>query len=99
VFKPVAALGSLERKAVDQNAERTFLILLDRFNRQGRNVSEKKAAKNFAPTMFGQEDDAKSRGLKKADYPAPSSRVDVLETPTSMERGCWQLPRLSHSGK
>jgi RecA-family ATPase len=68
VFKPVAGIGSLEKKAAEQTADRLFVALLDRFNDQGRNVSEKAASKNYAPTVFGKEDEAKTYGIKKAAF-------------------------------
>jgi hypothetical protein len=52
----------------EQTADRLFIALLHRFNHQGRNVSEKAASKNYAPTMFGKETEAKRYGLKKADF-------------------------------
>jgi hypothetical protein len=67
VYVPVAGIGSLDKMAKEQNADRLFVALLDRFNDQGRNVSEKAASKNYAPTVFGKEADAKQHGIRKAD--------------------------------
>lgn len=67
VYVPVGRIGSVEKMAKEHNADRLFVALLDRFNSQGRNVSEKAASKNYAPTMFGKETEAKRYGLKKSD--------------------------------
>jgi RecA-family ATPase len=90
VYRPIAALGSLERKAVDQNADRTFLALLDRFNDQGRKVSNNEMSKNSAGKLFAKEADAKKAGLKKIDFDralirlfeAKKIRVDATGPPT-----------------
>ena len=67
LFLPVAGVSSLNKMAVEQTAERLFVALLDRFNGQGRNVSEKAASKNYAPTLFAKESDAVKHGVKKVD--------------------------------
>jgi hypothetical protein len=48
--------------------DRLFTALLDRLNSQGRNVSDKSASKNYAPTMFAKEDEARKHGIRKADF-------------------------------
>jgi RecA-family ATPase/5S rRNA maturation endonuclease (ribonuclease M5) len=75
VFKPVAGIGSLDQKATENTADRLFVALLDRFNDQGRNVSEKAASKNYAPTVFGKEDEAKTYGIKKAAFEGAMRRL------------------------
>jgi RecA-family ATPase len=68
VYVPVGRIGSVDKMAKEHTADRLFTALLDRFNSQGRNVSEKAASKNYAPTMFGKEAEAKKYGLRKADF-------------------------------
>jgi RecA-family ATPase len=76
VYKPVSGVGSLDKLAADQHADQVFVMLLDRFNDQGRNVSEKGAAKNYAPTMFAKEDEAKKHGIiRKSDFEAAIRRL------------------------
>jgi RecA-family ATPase len=58
VYKPVAGFSSLDKLAAETQAERLFLTLLDRFNRQNRNVCDKPSARNYAPSLFAKEDDA-----------------------------------------
>lgn len=75
VYVPVAGIGSLDKLAAEQSADRLFLTLLDRFNDQGRNVSEKAASKNYAPTAFGQEADARKCAIKKVDFEGALRRL------------------------
>jgi RecA-family ATPase len=66
LFLPVAGTSSLEKAAAEQAAEQMFMTLLGRFTRQGRNVSEKPTAPNYAPAEFAREKEAKSGHLTKA---------------------------------
>jgi RecA-family ATPase len=75
VYVPVGRVGSVEKMAKEHTADRFFVALLDRFNSQGRNVSEKAASKNYAPTMFSKEDEAKKYGLRKADLEGAMRRL------------------------
>jgi RecA-family ATPase len=75
VFKLVAGMGSLNQKAAESTADRLFVALLDRFNEQGRNVSEKAASKNYAPSVFGKEEDSKTHGIKKAGFEGAMRRL------------------------
>jgi RecA-family ATPase len=61
VFVPVAAMGTLDKLAAERAANDLFLKLLDRFAEQGRNVSDKPAANNYAPKMFATDPDGKGR--------------------------------------
>lgn len=61
LFLPAEAMGSLDKMAVEQKTDQTFLDLLDRFNRQGRNLSEKPNAPSYAPTLFSKDPQAKGR--------------------------------------
>jgi RecA-family ATPase len=75
VYVPVGGIGSVDKMAKEQTADQLFTALLDRFNGQGRNVSEKATAKNYAPTVFGKEAEAKKYGLRKADFEAAMRRL------------------------
>jgi RecA-family ATPase len=66
LFLPERGVSSLDKLAREQRAEETFLALLGRYERDGRNVSDKAAAHNYAPTMFCKERDAD--GFRKADF-------------------------------
>jgi RecA-family ATPase len=61
VFVPTAAMGTLEKLAAERAADELFLKLLDRFRDQGRNVSDKPTASNYAPRMFVTDLDGKGR--------------------------------------
>ncbi len=67
LFLPVTGTGSLEKVAAEQAAEDVFLKLLDAFQQQGRNVSDKKNAPTYAPTMFATDPLTKGmHGARKA---------------------------------
>jgi RecA-family ATPase len=68
VWVPIAGASSFDKMAKEQTADRLFLTLLARFNDQGRNVSEKAAARNYAPTVFAKETDAKKDRVRKLDF-------------------------------
>jgi RecA-family ATPase len=63
ILEPKA--GSLEKLAADAKVEDLFLKLLDRFNGQGRNVSEKTGTA-YAPAIFAGESEAKAAKVSKA---------------------------------
>ncbi|MGJ5216960.1 AAA family ATPase [Bradyrhizobium oligotrophicum] len=75
VWVPVAGTNSIEKMAKERTADHLFVALLDRFNDQGRNVSEKAAAKNYAPTEFAKEAEAKKHHIRKADFEAAMRRL------------------------
>jgi RecA-family ATPase len=75
VYVPVGGTGSVEKMAKEHTAERLFVALLDRFNGQGRHVDAKAASKNYAPTVFGKESEAKKYGLRKADLEGAMRRL------------------------
>jgi hypothetical protein len=70
--------------------------LLRRFAGQGRNVSDKANANNYAPAVFAKEDEAKKYQLKKSDLEEAMRalfRADriVLEPYDKPSRGYWRL--------
>ena len=67
VFVPVAAMGTFEKAAAERSAEDLFLKLLDRFRDQGRNLSDKPTANNYAPKMFATDPDGKGRRRNLTD--------------------------------
>ena len=71
LFLPAEAMGSLDKMAVEQKTDQTFLDLLDRFNRQGRNLSEKPNA----PTLFSKDPQAKGGGFRKEAFAAAMHRL------------------------
>jgi hypothetical protein len=89
VFVPEPGTGSLEQLARDQKADELFLRLLDRFNEQGRNVSHKKAAHNYAPTAFATDPDGKGKRKDLADAMTRLFNADKIKVET-YGRGAWQ---------
>jgi RecA-family ATPase len=65
LFLSVGGASNLEKLAAEQTADRVFLILLTRFNRQRRNVSDRPTSNGYAPTTFAKEDEAKAARLSK----------------------------------
>jgi RecA-family ATPase len=61
LFLPIAGTGTLDKLAADQAADNLFLELLDRFTRQGRNVSAHPTANTYAPTLFSTDPEGKGR--------------------------------------
>jgi RecA-family ATPase len=66
VFVPEPKAGSFEQLARDTNANEVFLQLLGRFNRQGRNVGDKRGH-SYAPAHFAKEQEAKAGNLRSSD--------------------------------
>jgi RecA-family ATPase len=73
LFLPEAGMSGLERLAREQTADEAFLTLLGRFEREGRNVSDKQTSPTYAPALFCKEREAK--GLRKDDLVASMRRL------------------------
>jgi RecA-family ATPase len=75
LFLPEGGISSLDKLAREAKADEIFLDQLRRFAGDGRNVSYKPTAPNFAPTAFAAEAEAKKHGIRKADFNAAMSRL------------------------
>jgi RecA-family ATPase/5S rRNA maturation endonuclease (ribonuclease M5) len=75
LFLPVPKPGSLEQLARERKLEDLFLTLLDRWIDQGRNVSEKKSANNYAPSRFVGEPEAKADKVTKRELTDAMERL------------------------
>src|SRR5262249_10916875 len=77
VFGPLEGeTFSVDRSAIDLKIEEEFLQLLDRFTAQGRAVSDKPFARNYAPTQFSRtaaDNDAPRRN--KRDHEKAMERL------------------------
>jgi RecA-family ATPase len=62
LFLPVPSVGSLEKMAQDQRDDELFLSLHAQFEKQGRQVSDKPTAPNYAPTEFSKDPRANGTG-------------------------------------
>jgi RecA-family ATPase len=73
LFLPEGGVSSLDKMAREQKADEVFLALLARYDRESRNVSEKRTAHNYAPAAFCKESEAK--GLRKEHLEAGMRRL------------------------
>jgi len=73
LFLPETGMSSLERLAKEQTADEAFVKLLGRFEREGRNVSDKQTSPTYAPALFCKEREA--NGLRKDDLVAAMRRL------------------------
>jgi RecA-family ATPase len=92
VFIPEIRGGSIDSEAAEQRAREVFLNLLDRFTREGRNVSDRKGT-SYAPALFAREKEAKAVNLNskalenamRALFAGNRIRV-VIDGPPSKQR-------------
>jgi RecA-family ATPase len=75
LFLPEHGISNLDKIAQETKAEELFLSLMQRLASQGRNVSHKPTAPNYAPTVFAKETDAKQSGIRKINFEAAMSRL------------------------
>ena len=68
LFLPVSGVTNLDKLAVEQAAEHLFLNLLNRFTAQGRNLSDKPNANNYAPSAMAKEKEARDSSVRKATF-------------------------------
>jgi RecA-family ATPase len=73
LFLPEAGTSSLDKLAREHQAEEVFLNLLARYEREGRNVSDKPSSPTYASAVFRKERDAK--GFRKDDLDAAMRRL------------------------
>jgi hypothetical protein len=74
VFVTEPKAGSLEKIAAEAEINHLFLKLLRRLTEQGRNVSDK-ASPSYAPSMFANEQDAKTAKVGKKEFSEAMSRL------------------------
>ena len=65
LFLPEGGVSGLDAIAREQQAQEAFVDLLARYDREGRNVSDKPSSPTYAPASFSRENEAK--GLRKDD--------------------------------
>jgi len=93
LFVPVNGMTSLEKAAQHQDDDELFLSMLDQFEQQGRHVSDKVNANNYAPAMF-----SKANGLAKARFAAAMDRLFAANkihvgTYGRPSRQCYKIAR------
>ena len=67
LFLPEAGVSDLDKASRTAKAVDVFLGLLGRLSSQGRNLSDKPTAPNYAPSAFAKEDEAKKYRMKKPE--------------------------------
>ena len=75
LFLPVPGATSLDKAAHEQKAEETFCAKVIQFKGQGRNTSLNPTARNYAPTEFTKEPEAKAEGLRRKDFEEAMRRL------------------------
>jgi RecA-family ATPase len=75
LFLPVSSMSSLEKLAAEHKVDELFLDLLDRYQQQGRNVSDRPKANSYAPTMFAADPEAKTSHIRKDALVASMGRL------------------------
>jgi RecA-family ATPase len=73
LFLPEGGLSSLDKLAREARAQEAFLTILGRYEREGRNVSEKAPSPNYAPKQFAREREA--AGFRKHELDAAMRRL------------------------
>ena len=73
--RPVSADTRIEKLARAQKVDDLFLILLDRWRGQGRNVSDKLKANGYAPGRFVEEPEAKADQVNKRELVEAMERL------------------------
>ena len=77
LFLPEGGLSSLDKLAREQKIEEIFLTLLGRYEREGRNVSDKPTSHGYAPKEFTKEKEA--YGIRKEDFKSAMRRLFATE--------------------
>jgi len=96
LFLPVPAKGSLEQIAQDQKDDELFLTMLDRLAEQGRHVSDKPTANNYAPALFASDPRAKATpkarfaGAMHRLFAANKIHIGIYGRPS---RPCFKIAR------
>ena len=75
LFLPVPGAASLDKLTQESKADEQFLTFLDRFGKQGRNVSHVKTAPNYAPAEFAKEPEAKGAHVTKDAFAKAMTRL------------------------
>jgi RecA-family ATPase len=74
MFLPETGTQSFSQVVREANADEVFLTLLQRFTREGRNVSYY-GGTNYAPGVFETEEEAKKTGATKSQLKAAMQRL------------------------
>jgi len=97
-YVPEGGVSSLDRMALQQKAESTFVDLLRQFNTQGQNLSANAcSSSNYAPKVFAAH--PKAQGIGRNHFAAAmqslldQQKIKIKTTgPASKQRQCLILP-------
>jgi len=78
MFLPLPSTSTFDKAAHDAKTESLFLQLLARITERGENISPKRTANMFAPSVFVKEPEAKTNGINKKDF--ENAMVRLLDT-------------------
>jgi RecA-family ATPase len=75
MFLTVAGVGSLDKAAHEAKADSLLLQLLTRITEQGENISPKRTANMFGPSIFAKEPEARAAKVSKKDFETAMTRL------------------------
>ena len=75
MFLPLPSTSTLDKAAHEAKADTLFLRLLAKLTARGENISPKRTANMFAPSVFAKEPEAKAAGISKEDFEASMVRL------------------------
>jgi hypothetical protein len=96
LFVPVNIPGGFNKLAAEQKGEDVFLMLLKRFNAQGRNADVRKGT-SYAPALFAEEPD--NQGIGKGQFAAvmtqllAAEKIRIEETGPKSQRSQTLVPK------
>ncbi len=75
MYLPVPGATSLDRVAHDAKADELFVQPAYKIDQRGENVSPKRTANMYAPTIFAREPEARAASIQEADFEAALVRL------------------------
>jgi RecA-family ATPase len=75
MFLPLPSTSTLDGAAHEAKADSLFQQLLARITERGENISPKRTANMFAPSVFAKEPEARANGIGKKDFEAAMARL------------------------
>jgi hypothetical protein len=89
---PEPHAGTLEQLAADSKVDDLFLMLLKRFQNQGRNVTDRKGP-SYAPAVFEAEPEAKKSKTLRKRFAEAMSRLFAADKIAVITEGPPSHPR------
>ena len=92
VYVLEGAPSSLEKLAQDQRDDERFVELLQRYDSQGRKVSDSKTANNYAPKQFAEEKGPDGKSCPQSGSSRPCNAFSPPPKSTSKSMGDPRVP-------